>query len=157
MSTLQEAVNGFLAERRIAVAGVSRDGKATANFIYRRFKDQGYEVFAVNPNAETVEGDRCYPTVGAIPGGVRAALVVTPPRHSADVVRECAEAGVRHVWLHRSFGQGSVSDEAVEVGRRAGATVIAGACPMMYLAPVDLGHRCFRFILGITGKLPKSA
>jgi predicted CoA-binding protein len=155
--TLKEMVDGFLSERRVAVAGVSRGTGSAANPIYRRLRDAGYEVFPVNPNATTVEGDRCYPDVRSIPGGVGAVMVATHPGQSAAVVRECAELGVKHVWLHRSFGAGSVSDDAVEAGRKAGLEVIAGACPMMYLAPVDFGHRCIRFVLGVTGKLPRPA
>lgn len=155
--SLRQMVDAFLAERRIAVAGVSRGKQSAANPIYRRLRDAGYEVFPVNPNAETVEGDRCYPDLASIPGGVGAVMVATHPDQSAAIVRECAAHGIRHVWLHRSFGQGSVSQEAVDAGREAGLELIDGACPMMYLAPVDFGHRCIRFMLGVTGKLPKPA
>jgi predicted CoA-binding protein len=155
MSSLDEAVQDFLAQRRIAVAGVSRSSDAAANFIYRRFRDAGYEVFAINPNAETVEGDRCYATIHEIPGGVDAVMFAAPPAAADGVVRQCAKAGVRRLWMHRSFGQGSVSDAAVKLCDELGIHVIAGACPMMYLAPVDFGHRCIRWILGVTGGLPK--
>ena len=155
--SLQQMVDAFLAERRVAVAGVSRGTTSAANPIYRRLRAAGYEVFPVNPNADTVEGDRCYADVASIPGGVGAVMVATHPNQSAGVLRECAALGIRHVWLHRAFGQGSVSREAVDAGREAGLEVIDGACPMMYLAPVDFGHRCIRFILGVTGKLPKPA
>ena len=56
MSSLREAADEFLAQRRIAVAGVSRDTKQPANLIYRRLRGAGYETFAVNPNADEVEG-----------------------------------------------------------------------------------------------------
>jgi uncharacterized protein len=154
MSTLREAVSDFLAQRRVAVAGVSRDGTHAANLVYRRMREKGYQVFAVNPNADEVEGDPCYHTVGEVPGGVAAVFIATPPSAAPDVVRECAAAGVPRVWMHRSFGTGSVSAEAARLCDENGIRVIAGACPMMYLEPVDPGHRCMRWILGVTRRLP---
>lgn len=154
MSDLDEAVQEFLGLGRIAVVGVSRSADQPANLIYRKLRDTGRQVFPVNPRAQAVEGDVCYPDVGSIPGGVEGAVIVTAPEAAASVVDDCAAAGIGHVWLHRSFGSGSVSPEAVERGRRAGLAVIPGACPMMYCEPVDVGHRCMRFVARITGQLP---
>lgn len=155
MSTLQQAVDDFLAQRRIAVAGVSRDPKSAANAIYRKLKAAGYEVFPVNPKADTVEGDPCYATVGAIPDGLEGVVIATPPEAAVAIVNECADCGIPRVWMHRAFGTGSVSDTAVVRGRERGLTVIAGACPMMYCKPVDFGHRCIRAVLKLSGGLPK--
>lgn len=154
MKSLQEAASEFLSHRRIAVAGVARDGASAANIVYRRLRSERYEVFPLNPHAEEVEGDRCYHSLAEIPGGVEGVVIGTPSTAATDVVRECIEAGVRRVWLHRSFGTGSVSDDAVALAEREGIAVIAGACPMMFLQPVDLPHRCVRWVLGATGKLP---
>lgn len=155
MDALRRSAKAFLSARRIAVAGVARDGRLPANVIYRRLRQQGYQVFALNPAAAEVEGDPCWATVADVPGGVDAVVVATPPSASARVVRECAAAGVEQVWIHRSFGQGSASDEATLVAREAGMSLIDGACPMMFLEPVDVPHRCFRWLLGVTGKLPR--
>jgi predicted CoA-binding protein len=158
MPTLKEAARDFLALKRIAVAGVSRTPAGHgSNVVYAGLRKAGYQVFAVNPNADQVEGDSCYPDLKSIPGGVDAVVVGTAPAVSADVVRECAAEGIQRVWLHRSFGGGSVSDEAVTVGRDLGLSVIAGGCPMMYLEGADFGHRCMRWILNLTGGLPKEA
>jgi hypothetical protein len=158
MPTLKEAASDFLAHKKIAVAGVSRTPAGHgANVVYTGLRKAGYEVFAVNPNADEVEGDRCYHDIKSIPGGVDAVLIGTAPGVSADVVRECAELGIGSAWLHRSFGGGSVSDEAVSVGRELGVRVIAGGCPMMYLPRADIGHRCMRWVLNVTGGLPKEA
>jgi predicted CoA-binding protein len=137
------------------VAGVSRDGKQAANAVYRRLRRGGYDVFAVNPAAEEVEGDRCYAALADLPVEVDGVVAFTPPHASPEVARECAALGIRRVWFHRSFGSGSVSDEAVEVCEREGITAIHGACPMMFLDPVDFAHRCMRWVLGVSGKLPK--
>jgi predicted CoA-binding protein len=154
MTDLQTAANDFLAQKRIAIAGVSRSEKETANMIYKRFRSAGYQVFPVNPNAQTVEGDPCYPDIKSIPGGVDAVLIVTHPSVSAQVVRDCAEAGVKRVWMHEGMG-GSVSDEAVALCRENGISVIPGACPLMFGPTADFGHKCIRWWLGLTGKLPQ--
>jgi predicted CoA-binding protein len=158
MATLKQAADEFLAQRRIAVAGVSRtDSGHGANVVYKGLRKAGYEVFAVNPNAEKVEGDPCFHDLKSIPDGVDAVVVGTAPAESEDVVRDCAEQNIQHVWLHRSFGGGSVSDEAADLARQNGITVIAGACPMMFLSGTDIVHRCMRLVLGVTGGLPKEA
>src|SRR5215813_6739771 len=93
--SLEVKVNDFLSQKRIAVTGVSRTpGAAAANGIYRRLREVGYEVFAVNPNADTVEGDTCYHDVKSIPQGVDAVIIATPPEATEQVVRDCADAGV---------------------------------------------------------------
>lgn len=154
-TTLREAAAEFLAQTRIAVAGVSRDSKQPANLIYRRLRDTGHEVFAVNPNAGTIEGDRCYATVSDIPGRVDGVVIVTPPEVATTVVADCAAAGVQRVWLHRGVGLGSYSPEAVEACHRHGIAVIPGGCPNMFGATSDPGHRGMLRVLQLTGKVPR--
>ena len=115
MSALKEAAEEFLGQKRIAVAGVSRNpgsGQA-ANVVYRRLRDRGYSVFAVNPNADTVEGDRCYHDLKSIEGGVDGVVVATTPAVAEQVVVDCAELGIERAWLHGSFGTGSRSECAI--------------------------------------------
>jgi len=155
--TFDAKVHDFLAQRRIAVAGVSRGNSqhAASNLIYRRLKSTGHDVFAVNPHMQSFDGDQCYPDVRSIPGGVDGVVVVTRPETTARIVRDCNDAGVRRVWMHQSIGKGSsVSPEAVEYCRQHDISVIAGACPMMYGSGVDFGHTCMRWILKLTGGLP---
>jgi uncharacterized protein len=155
MSDLPDAIAAFLAGKRIAVAGVSRDSKGhVGNAVFRKLRDGGYEVFAVNPNASEVEGVRCYPALGAIAGELDGVVVATPPSLGVCIVRQCAEKGVKRIWFHRSFGQGSVSDEALAAAHAAGIETIEGGCPLMYIAPVDGGHKCLRWLLKLMGKIP---
>ncbi|UCF40349.1 MAG: CoA-binding protein [Gemmatimonadota bacterium] len=156
MHGLRESVTDFLAQRRIAVAGVSRSTGEAANLIYRKLRGAGYEVFPVNPSADRVEGDACYPELGAVPGGVDGVVIATPPAAAEAIVRQCHALGIRRVWMHRSVGQGSVSEAAVQFCREHGIAVIPGACPMMYCEPVDVAHRCLRWFLGTIGKLPRT-
>ena len=154
MKKVPSAVGEFLAGKRIAVAGVTRGGNAPANAIFRRLRDTGHDVVAVNPNAEEVEGQRCYPDLASIPGAVDGVMVVTHPAISAEIVRQAAERGITKVWFHRSFGDGSVSEEALAECRLRGIAPIVGGCPLMYCGNVDLGHRCFRWWLGLQRRVP---
>ncbi len=149
----KEKAHDFLAQERIAVAGMSRTSEQTANLIYRTLRKKGHQVFAVNPNTDTAEGDPCYPNMGAIPGGVDGVMIVTKPELTEQIVQDCAEAGVSRVWMHdNTFMAGSVSDKATQFCRDNNITVINGGCPMMFL---EFGHKCMRWVLGVTGRLPK--
>lgn len=156
MVTIKEAAGQFLAQRRIAVTGVSRHPAGHgSNAVYKRLRDRGYEVFAVNPNADEVEGDRCYHSLGEIPGGVDAVVIGTRPETAEATMHECAEQGIRHTWMHRAFGEGSVCDQATVYGRDQGITVIDGGCPLMFAPTADVFHKAMRVVLSRTGKVPK--
>jgi predicted CoA-binding protein len=155
MATVSEATHDFLAQRRIAVAGVSRTAAGHGgNVVYKRLKDRGYEVFAVNPNTDTVDGDPCFRSLDLIPGGVDAVVIATNPVDAPAVVADCERLGIGRVWMHRSFGAGSVSPEAVTAGRDAGMTVIAGGCPLMFEPTADVGHKCMKWVIGFTKGAP---
>jgi predicted CoA-binding protein len=154
MQNMNEAAAAFLASRRVAVTGVSRTPKTHgSNNVYRRLRERGYEVFAVNPNARQVEGDRCYQDLTSIPGGVQAVVIGTRPEIAEDTMRECAELGIKHVWMHRGPGGGSVSAAATGYGRQHGITVIDGGCPLMFGPTADFGHKIMRLMYA--GHVPK--
>ena len=155
MATLKEAVDEFLAQDRIAVAGVSRSSSEAANAIYKKLKGAGYTVFPTNPKASEVEGDPCYPDLKSIPDGVNAVFIAAHPNVALDIVKECSDLGINHVWFHRNFGEGSYSAEAVAYCKENNIKVIPGGCPMMFVDKVDFGHKCMKWILGVTGSLPK--
>jgi predicted CoA-binding protein len=154
MAKVPTEIEQFLACKRIAVAGVSRNTGEAANAVYRKLRGAGYEVFATNPNAAEVEGTRCYPDLAAIPGGVDGVVIATRPDVSVDVVRQCSQLGIDLVWFHRSFGEGSVSEAAVRECEARGIRCIVGGCPLMYCKPVDLGHRCMRWVLRLQARVP---
>jgi uncharacterized protein len=159
MPTLKTKVDDFLSQRRIAVAGVSHDTSrhAVANLIYRRLKSTATTSSSLTPHLDSFEGDACYPRVGSIPGGVDGVVIINRPEATEQIVHECGEAGVSRVWMHQSLAksQTSVSPEAVQYCKEHGISIIAGACPMMYGPCADSGHTCMRWILGLTGGLPK--
>jgi predicted CoA-binding protein len=148
MQRMKEAANEFLATKRVAVTGVSRTPRTHgSNTIYKRLRERGYDVFAVNPNAREVEGDRCYESLASIPGGVDAVVIATRPEIADETMRECAELGITRVWMHWGGGRSSVSEAAVEYGRQHEITVIDGGCPLMFAPAADLGHRLMRVAL----------
>jgi uncharacterized protein len=156
MAKIKVAANEFLAHRRVAVTGVSREPKDHGgNVVYRRLRERGYEVFAVNPNAEEVEGDRSYPDLRSIPEGVEAVVIATKPERAEATMRECVELGIKHVWMHRGPGPGSVSPAAADYGRAHGLAVIDGGCPCMFGPTADGGHKAMRAFLTMTGNVPR--
>lgn len=153
MNSYKEKVDAFLNCKCIAVAGVSRKaGTSVGNPIYQKFKSAGYNVFPVNPKAEIVEGDRCYPDLKSISPKVEAVMICTNPKDSINVVKECKELGIEKVWFHNTIGSGSYSNDAVEFCRQNGINAIENGCPMMHISP-DFGHKCIHFVLNIFGKL----
>lgn len=155
MATVPESIAQFLQSSRIAVAGVSRRGDVAANAVFKKLRDCGYTVYPVNPNAEEVEGVQCYPDLGSIPEKVDSVVIATHPGVSASIVQQCKDRGVARVWFHRSFGAGSVAEEAVRECERLGIECIVGGCPLMFCDPVDVGHKCMRWWLQYRGRVPR--
>ncbi|HET9656849.1 MAG TPA: CoA-binding protein [Kineosporiaceae bacterium] len=156
MVSVKEAATDFLSCRRIAVTGVSRKPQGHgSNVVYQRLRSRGYEVFAVNPEADQVEGDVCYHDLASIPGGVEAVVIGTGPQHAAQTVRECVDLGIGRVWMHRSVDAGSVDAEATAFGRAHGIRVIDGGCPLMFGPTADPGHKIMCAVLKLTGRVPR--
>jgi predicted CoA-binding protein len=156
MMTLEQAAAEFLAHKRVAVTGVSRSSRDHGgNVVYQRLRQRGYQVFAVNPHADQVEGDHCYRNLKSIPGGAETVVIATRPEVADATLRECADLGVKQVWMHQALGAGSVSKTAVEWGREHGIRVIDGGCPLMFDPAADVGHKCVRWLLALAGTIPR--
>ena len=156
MTAMKDAAAEFLGHQRVAVTGVSRTpANHGSNVVYKRLRERGYEVFAVNPNADEVEGDRAYHDLRSIPDGVEAVVIGTRPEIAEETMRECAELGIKHVWMHRGPGGGSVSKDATAYGRERGIAVIDGGCPCMFGPTADFGHKAMRFVFTLSGNVPK--
>jgi predicted CoA-binding protein len=123
--------------------------------VYRRLRERGYIVFAVNPNAKTVEGDAAYPDLRSIPGGVEGVVIAIAPEHAESTARECHDLGIGRIWMHQGPAAGSVSQRAIEYCRQNGMDVIPGGCPLMFGPTADFGHQCMRWVLQLSGGVPR--
>lgn len=140
-----ENANGFLKSKHIAVAGVSRTGNSVGNAIVKKLLSAGYEVFPVNPHATTIDGVACYYSLTDVPGELDGVVITTHQKDSADVVRDAIHRGIRNIWFHKGIGAGSMSAEALRECYAAGINPIEGGCPMMFIQPVDVFHKCLKF------------
>jgi uncharacterized protein len=148
------SVAAFLRGKRIAVAGVSRSGQQPANAVLRKLRDGGYDAVPINPHADRLEGLSCYPDLAAVPGVIDGLMVVTHPDVAESMVRQAAARGIRSIWFHRSFGNGSVSEAALRACTELGIDPIVGGCPLMFCEPVDVTHRCMRWWLARQARVP---
>jgi predicted CoA-binding protein len=154
---LSDAAGQFLACKRIAVTGVSRNPQGHgSNAVFDRLLARGYEVFPINPNATEISGHVAYPDLASVPGGVQAVVIGTRPEHALNTVKEAADLGITNVWMHRSVDAGSVSPDAVAYGREHGQLVIDGGCPLMFDPAADGGHKFMCGVLKFTGKVPRT-
>ena len=153
MSKLDSLVQDFLAQKRIAIVGVSEKRDTGCNLAYRKFKENGYQVYAINPRISTFEGAQCYPDLKSTPQKPDAVFLLTSPKVTEQVVQQCVDLGIKHVWMHclmgtkpgLAGGMTSVSQDAVRVCRENGIAVIPGACPNQFLHP-DFGHSLMRML-----------
>jgi predicted CoA-binding protein len=160
MSKIDTLVENFLAQKSIAVVGVSDKRETGCNLAYRKFKETGYEVSAVNPRIDSFEGDPCYPDLASVPEKPDAVFILTNPSITEEVVQQCVDLGIGHVWMHCLMGtkpgaaasMTSVSQEAVKMCRENGIEVIPGSCPNQFLKP-DIGHAIMRGLFRTIGFL----
>ncbi len=149
--TTKAMIDDFLAQRTLAVVGVSRKAEKFGNLVYRELKAKGYRVFPVNPQMAEVAGERCYPNLGALPEPVGGAVIVVPAAQTEQVVQDAAAAQIRRIWIQ----QGAESETALRFCRDNGMSVVSGECIMMFAQPVGFGHGLHRWVWGLLGKLPK--
>ena len=156
MPVLKESAEKFLDLSIIAVAGVSSTKKDAANYIFEKLIKAGKEVYPINPNAKEIAGHPCYPNLSSTPAKPDGVVIATSPKVTLSIVEECAGLGIRHAWIHKSMDNGSYSKEAEQYCKEHGIELIPSGCPMMYCKPVDFPHKCIKWILHATGKLPRS-
>lgn len=152
-----ENIEDFLSQKRIAMAGVSRDPANFSAALFDELCRRGYDVVPVNPNVAELKGRRCFARVQDIQPPVDAALLMTAPNETEHVVKDCVEAHIPRVWMYRAAGKGAVSERAVEFCREHGLQVVAGECPYMFLPGASGFHRFHGFVRKITGRYPRRA
>jgi predicted CoA-binding protein len=150
-----EKISEFLKLSTIAVTGVSSGQPDAANIIFRKLNEAGYQTYPVNPKVNEVENVSCYPDLVSIPVCPEGVIIASPPASSKSIIEECLKLGIQYVWFHSSINQGSLDKEAANFGEEKGMRVIRTGCPMMYVAPVDFGHKCIKWVLNLTGKVPR--
>ena len=155
--TSLETIQDFLAQKRIAMAGISRDPANFSVKLFEEFCRRGYDVVPVNPSAMEVQGRRCFARVQDIQPPVEAALLMTSPEATETVVNDCAKAGIRRIWMYRAGGKGAVSSKAVQFCREQGIRLVPGQCPLMFFPETGGIHRFHGFVRKITGRYPRRA
>ena len=148
--TSKKIVVEFLLQKKIAVVGVSRKKTKFGNAIYKELKQKGYQVFPINPNMQTFEGDPCYPDLLSLPEKVDAVVINVPPVQTEKVVREAKEAEINKVWLQ----QGSQSKDAIKFCEENGIDYVTNECILMFVQPSAFIHRAHKWVWGVLGKLP---
>jgi predicted CoA-binding protein len=148
----KQRVENFLSAKNIAVAGYSSQKGQVANGLYDKFRKCGYKTFAINPKYHKINDLDCFADLKSVPEKIDAVMIATPPQASLELIKECIELGIKHVWIHKSGDNGSYDKEAVELAEKSGIEIIPMACPMMFLKP-DPFHFCFKWILDWRGKL----
>ncbi len=166
MAEIDVLVRDFMAQKKIAVVGVSETRDSGCNLVYSKLKSLGYAVSAVNPHTTNFKGDPCYPDLKSIPNRPEAVFILASPNVTRQVVGQCVELGIKHVWMHcllgtkpgLGAGMTSVSQEAVQMCRQNGIAVIPGACPNQFVK-ADPGHAMMRAFLRILGllRIPQQA
>ncbi|MEK7406827.1 MAG: CoA-binding protein [Acidobacteriota bacterium] len=147
-------IDEFLAQKRIAVVGVSRRPSDFNRKLFDEFRRRGYDAVPVNPQAKEIDGQPCFARVQDISPPVDAALLMTPARVTEQMVRDCAAAGISRVWMYRAVGRGAVSQAAVDYCQAHGIQVIAGRCPFMFFPGTAFFHRLHGVFLKLTGGYP---
>ncbi len=148
--TTRASIDDFLKQRTIAVVGASRKNGKFGNTLFKELKAKGYTAIPINPNSDTIEGERCYPNLKALPVKVDGVAIVVPPHEAERIVREAADAGISRVWLQ----QRAESREAVRFCEEHGMSVVHGECMLMYAPPAAFPHRAHRFFRTLIGRMP---
>lgn len=149
-----ETIEDFLAQKRIAMVGISREPRNFSVQLFQELCRRGYDVVPVNPSVPNVLGRPCFARLQDILPPVSAALLMTSPAVTEKVISDCAEAGIARVWMYRAAGSGAVSPKAVAFCEDHGIKVVPGECPYMFLPAAGGIHRLHGFVRKITGAYP---
>jgi predicted CoA-binding protein len=150
--TTKREIDEFLAQKTLAIVGVSRGGKKFGNAILRDLTKLGYRLLPVHPAAAEVDGVRAFPSLAALPEPVGGVIVVVPPAQAQGVVKEAAAHGIRRVWLQ----QGAESADAIRFCQENGMSVVHGECVLMYPKPsTSWIHGAHRWVWDLIGRTPK--
>lgn len=154
MKEQRQYIEDFLAQARIAFVGLSHNEEDFSRAVFRDLKSRGYDVVPVNPSLTMAEGVRAFPSVRDIEPPVDAAYIMVSAGQSGSVVKECHEAGIGRIWLHKGAGPGAHSEQAVTFCREHGMSVVDGQCIEMFLSDPHWIHRVHRGLKKLVGSYP---
>jgi hypothetical protein len=149
--TSKAAVEEFVSQKTLAIVGLSRNGQKFGNYAFKALRAKGYRVFPIHPQADQIDGAKCYRDFQSLPEKVDGVLIVVPPVQTEQVVRKAAAAGVHRVWMQ----QGAESEAAISYCGEHNMSVVHGECILMFAPPVESAHRAHRWLWKMLGKLPK--
>jgi uncharacterized protein len=148
--TTMAGITKFLDQKTLAIVGVSRSEKKFSNRLYKVLKSKGYQLFGINPNTDSIDGESCFSNIQSLPQQVNAVVIVVPPNQTEKVVKDAVAAGINHIWIQ----QGAESPGAIDFCKKNGINVIHNHCILMFAEP-SLPHKCHRYVWKALGKLPK--
>jgi hypothetical protein len=145
----KSVVDGFLEQDTLALAGVSRSGRKFGNKVLADLTRKGYEILPVHPQAEKIDGVRCYASLEDLPTEVGGLVLVVPPSQTEILVRTAHEKGIQRAWMQ----PGAESEDAISFCHDHGIDVIYGECIMIHADPRGI-HKAHRWVRGALGRLP---
>jgi predicted CoA-binding protein len=147
----RKVIDDFIAQKSLAICGVSRDGKkGFGNITRKALAARGYTLHLVHPEVDAIDGQACARALSDVASKVGGVLLVTPPEITRKLVQEAAEAGIQRVWMQ----QGAEDPEAIRFCEERGMAAVHGHCIMMFLPKPGFGHVVHRFLKRIAGSLP---
>jgi len=149
---MKNTINEFLAEKNIAIAGVSRNSMKWGNGLMKELVKKGIKVYPVNPHADTLEGEKCYHHIAELPEEVKSLIIATKAKYTEAILKEVNNSGIKRVWMQKGAGKGSASAEAVSYCKQNNIPYVYGFCPMMFFGT---GMHKFHFWMRThLGKVP---
>ena len=153
--TTKKQVDDSLALKRIAVVGVSRDPKGFGTVLWQELRQRRYDAIPVNRQATEIDGQPCFAKVQDIKPPVEGVLIMTPKAETDGIVADCAEAGIKHVWMYGGMAPGAATKSAVAFCEEKGIDVVQGLCPYMFLPGTPAFHAPHRVWKKLTGSFPR--
>lgn len=121
----RERIKEILEETtNVAVVGLSDNPERTSHMVAQALQVRGYRVIPVNPNADQILGEICYPSLSDIPEKVHIVNVFRRSEQVVPIAEEAVKIGAKVFWLQ----SGIMNDEAAEIAGGAGLEVIMDRC-----------------------------
>jgi len=149
MATLAQ-IEQFVAQRHVAVAGISRNPHKFGNAIFKELKKQGYILYPMSRHMQEFEGVRCYPDISSLPEEVSAIVINTKPEQTAGLIKEAEAKGIRQIWLQ----QGASNNEILASIENSESNIIAKHCILMFAKPDHFMHKTHILFKKLFGTYP---